>query len=288
MVMVFWMRTMKRLTALILMCLLVLTAGSKSVPAVSVQDSVENTSVKEIRQEDIQKVLVNYVTVSEPMVTAPGTQTVMVGIGDKQTKLEAVSLTYQNQETGQIYETDAAYILEDFVLFQMEYPDQSFKGNYHLESITYTADGNSITTSFAEMGIDAAFGVDQIAESEPDDVLLTDEEAEALAAEAEMTIVSLDEEGKPLSGGTLEEAMEQVGCETVSAAEGMASLRKGAKAGAKDVDATGMSSLVVVLDAGHGGSDPGAQANGVVEKTVNLKIAQYCKAELDEYAGIKV
>ena len=31
----------------------------------------------------------------------------------------------------------------------------------------------------------------------------------------------------------------------------------------------------VVIDAGHGGSDPGAVANGVNEKDLNLRISQY-------------
>ncbi len=46
---------------------------------------------------------------------------------------------------------------------------------------------------------------------------------------------------------------------------------------------------VIVLDAGHGGSDPGAGYNGLVEKDMNLKVALYCKAYLEEhYTGMVV
>lgn len=47
---------------------------------------------------------------------------------------------------------------------------------------------------------------------------------------------------------------------------------------------------VVVLDPGHGGYDTGAvnSQRGIVERDVNLKIAQYVKQYLEEYAGIKV
>ncbi len=45
---------------------------------------------------------------------------------------------------------------------------------------------------------------------------------------------------------------------------------------------------VVVLDPGHGGSDGGASANGLTEKNLTLKIAQYCKAELEAYGGVTV
>ncbi len=43
----------------------------------------------------------------------------------------------------------------------------------------------------------------------------------------------------------------------------------------------------VMLDPGHGGSDPGASGNGFNEKDLNLSIANYCKAYL-ESAGYTV
>ena len=62
-------------------------------------------------------------------------------------------------------------------------------------------------------------------------------------------------------------------------------------AGSNSADSTGKSKssdLIVVLDAGHGGYDSGAVGNGLYEKNLNLKIAKYCKAELEKYAGVKV
>ena len=45
--------------------------------------------------------------------------------------------------------------------------------------------------------------------------------------------------------------------------------------------------VVVVLDPGHGGSDPGAiSVISTYERDYNLKIAKYCKEELDKYKGI--
>ena len=38
----------------------------------------------------------------------------------------------------------------------------------------------------------------------------------------------------------------------------------------------------VVIDAGHGGSDPGSSANGIIEKDLTLKISKYIKKRFDE------
>lgn len=48
--------------------------------------------------------------------------------------------------------------------------------------------------------------------------------------------------------------------------------------------------LVIVLDPGHGGSDPGASNGrfGLKESDINYKIAIYAKQELERYEGVKV
>lgn len=263
------MRIKKKIMALALAFLMLFASGNYGVFA---------------SQAAHEAPLVYYLVVEEPVVSSPGTQTVMLGIGDGSLEIASAVLSYKNQATGEIFEAGAQEILGDFVLFQMEFPEGSQAGSYCLEGITYSAEEKVYETSFEEMGIDASFGVDELVESEPDDVLLTDEEVEALAAETEVSIVSLDENGNPASGETMEEALENAGCTAMD--DAIASVSRGAAK--ESVQTKGMRSLVVVLDAGHGGSDPGAQANGVVEKNANLKIAQYCKAELEEYAGITV
>lgn len=45
---------------------------------------------------------------------------------------------------------------------------------------------------------------------------------------------------------------------------------------------------VVVLDPGHDDTHTGAAANGISEKDINLKIAKYCKQELESYYGVQV
>lgn len=45
---------------------------------------------------------------------------------------------------------------------------------------------------------------------------------------------------------------------------------------------------VIVLDAGHGGTDSGAVGNGYQEKNLTLKIAKAVKTELEKYSHVKV
>jgi N-acetylmuramoyl-L-alanine amidase len=46
--------------------------------------------------------------------------------------------------------------------------------------------------------------------------------------------------------------------------------------------------MKIVLDAGHGGHDPGAVANGLREKDLTLKIVKQIGCMLDDYEGVEV
>lgn len=46
--------------------------------------------------------------------------------------------------------------------------------------------------------------------------------------------------------------------------------------------------LVIVIDPGHGGNDPGAVKNGLVEKDLNLAVAHYLREELLQYPYVEV
>ena len=235
----------------------------------------EETEKKARGAEEIG--LVNFLVVSEPMVNTPGTQRIMTSIGDGSSKVESAVLTYENKETGKTYEAESKEILDDFVLFEMDFPKDSQTGTYQLKELTYTMEGLTTTTAFAKMGIDASFGVNEVADTKPDDVLLTDEELSALTESVEANVVTLDENTDAEDIG---EALKQAGCDAGALQESAARV--------KGASSKGMSSLIVVLDPGHGGSDGGATGNGLVEKNLNLKIGQYCKEELEKYAGVKV
>ena len=58
--------------------------------------------------------------------------------------------------------------------------------------------------------------------------------------------------------------------------------------GLEDAAGAGTPRFTITLDAGHGGWDSGAIGNGLQEKILTLKIAQYCREELEQYEGVKV
>lgn len=56
----------------------------------------------------------------------------------------------------------------------------------------------------------------------------------------------------------------------------------------KPMDPKDIYDKVLILDAGHGGKDPGTSGNGVKEKDVNLKVSNYLKEYIEENSDIKV
>lgn len=44
----------------------------------------------------------------------------------------------------------------------------------------------------------------------------------------------------------------------------------------------------IVIDAGHGGFDAGANANGIYEKEINLKVAEFLKEYIEQSGGIAI
>ena len=128
------MNKFKRVTAWLLVCFLTIAAGHLNVLAVDGTNEAQ--------------ALVNYLMVEEPVLTAPGTQRVMIGIGDEDTVIDTATLSYRSGNTGQVYETEAAEILEGFVLFEMEFKDESLKDTYQLEQISYTVGGETMTPTF--------------------------------------------------------------------------------------------------------------------------------------------
>ena len=217
----------------------------------------------------------NYLVVGSPVVCTPGSQFVLADVGDGTEKLSDAVLTYVNVETGTSYEVTADTVDEGSLLFNMEFDDTQPSGEYEVTTIEVVADGEKRIVRMVDTGIEAKFGINTDVDSEAD-AYVVDEQAEQDAEEAcgEDGITVLDAEGQEMTFDSLTEALQEA--DDSVADSGIAT------------QSTANPNLVVVLDPGHGGSDPGACKYGLREADLTLKIAQYCKSKLEEYSHVEV
>lgn len=219
------------------------------------QEPAQKTTVHE-------KIRVDYLVTESSYISAPGTQRVVVGVGEDGDVVETAALTYLNEETQERFTVPMERAEGGAILFSMDFAEGQ-SGTYFLESLEYTMNGVVHSGSFQESGIETRFGVDKEVETDPDAVIVDEEE---IAAE----IVTVDENGQVSSQNSIAEAIDEAQN----------------KIGTFEKRASG--NVVVVLDPGHDNTHAGAQHNGLSEETLNLKIAKYCKAALEQYAGVTV
>ena len=96
---------------------------------------------------------------------------------------------------------------------------------------------------------------------------------------------ALGEDGRITQENTVEEALAEATGEDTAA--GIAATAFSLDNGESRV-ASSASKIVIALDPGHGGSDPGAVGYGLKEKDLNWKIAQACKSKLESYGRYEV
>ena len=247
----------------------------------SAQDSQPAEVTESMQEEQNVSPELQYVYVDKSYVAMPERQKILVSFGENTSLSDAV-LVYSREGSGESQEVQASELQESSVLFQMDYVEESQAGVYQLLAVRMTVNGEEYELDFQEAGIDSRFGVNRECETEPDAVV--EEIAEGAQStgnkENDVTFVTVDSEGNLEEKGTVEEVLSEASerVATVSTSSEQAALA--ARAVTHD--------LVVVLDPGHGGGDPGAGGNGANEKDLTLKIAKYCKNALEEYCGVTV
>lgn len=240
------------------------------------QQEGKSLTEDEQKPEEIMALL-NYLVVESQYLAAPGIQNIVAEFGDENTSVQSATLKYRNNITGEENQIDAQQILGNLVQFSIEH-NQDAQAEIQIVSVTYKVNDVEATLNFADVGMDIRYGVNQEIETVPDDVIVDEETAEAQQTESPLDIVATDENGNVLSGNSIQDILEQ-----------QESLKVNTRSSAAGLNAVGASgNLVVVLDPGHDDTHKGANRNGIAEETAVLKIAQYCKAELEQYQGVTV
>ena len=227
------------------------------------EDQIEENSVDEIEKE----YLIEYLMLSQSNVQINEKQQIVVGIGGGET-IENATLVYSLIGSEEEFQQEFTDKNEDALLFVIPFEDVSQTGIYQLDSLMFQVEGKTYTEYFAEAEIEACFGMDQEIEIKADAMV---DEGLDKAIETEAEIIRIDENGEPVSEVSLEEAIANINEEYST----VFNLEKGGE-------------VIVVLDPGHDNTHAGAQANGLGEEDLNIKIAKYCKEELESYQGVKV
>ena len=269
-------------------------SGALAADENQVQESVSQTEAASAEQLEVQSEAeggevqtqemsvpqLQYLYIDTPYLMTPDTQKIMVSFQDE-VELESVSMVYENVETAEQYEVWAGEIQDATAVFSIDYLENSTAGSYHLLKVRTVSDGVTNEIDLGEAGIDSRFGVNQECDTQPDAVV--EEESTSSSARTvnepgnPVNFLTYDEEGELVESESVEEAVEEAKTDVPAVASRVAETSE--KAG----------NLIVVIDPGHGGYDPGAVGvNGAKEKDLTLKIAKYCKEELEKYGGVTV
>ena len=222
---------------------------------------------------------VQYIYVESPYLIPPASQKIAVSFQEGLEPSAAV-LVYENETTGEQFTSQASETDGEAVMFTMDYSEDSQAATYHLLKVTVEVAGVSYDIDLNDIGIDSRYGVNQECVTEPDAVVEEDSASGRSSDQpgVSATFMTFDDEGNLVENASAEDAIADASADVTGNSKARSAART-----------TKAENLVVVLDPGHGGTDAGAVGvNGAYEKNLTLKIAQYCKAELEQYSGVTV
>ena len=200
---------------------------------------------------------IDFVYIDSQEVVIGTTEYVVVSFNEKIDSAYALTLLVEREGDGKILEFTSTKVVDDAALFELSFDDES-TGVYSLISVCFQDGSNAERTIALDSDENHGSFVVKPAGSGPD---LRD-------SGIETNVYGLDDDGSIINKDGLGDAT------PISPLSLNSSNRTG--------------DFVIVLDAGHGGSDSGAVGNGIKESDINLKIARYCKEELEKYYGVKV
>ena len=240
-------------------------------PEVQNAEEEQNNNVMMDKQKALE-----YIYIDEQTVNIPEEQNIMVVFADTEVKLESAVLHGYLVENNTTFDIAASKVIDNTVLFTQSYTDTAEVGTYKLDSVSYKIQGQEqeINISLEEQEITAEYTVTAEAEQE--------NETKDTENVPEVTVYSIDDNGNTVeqSGATddIENSVETVLSAVDESVNENESRARTGRAREK----------VIVICAGHDASHPGATGSGLNEEQLTFKVAQYCKAELEQYSGVKV
>jgi len=246
--------------------------------------------------EKIDAVALNadYLSVESKILKPDSSQVIRVGLGADLTKISEVSLKYQLEGSTKELTQDSDNIENGYITFSYDIGSDTASGKYSLDSLELKSKDGTVLNNVDLQKFGASYSV--VAQGTQASSAEEKKTADAASSSALDT-----SEGTAASSGSSSAVVSVDKNNTITAADIGAAIESSKKAmqdetgtspnqASKDVNTVNAASsnVVIVLDPGHGGTETGAVANGLVEKDLNLKIAQYAKEELEKYDGVTV
>ena len=215
--------------------------------------AAENDQLEETVTERME-----FLYIESKELVAPGTQNIVVSWKEAIDDIQNMVLVYENEQ-GKTFTLKESRRNDESIVFTKDFA-ASEAGTYKIKGVKYFIGNEEKYFDFDDVEIAASFKVVKGQTIEDDAIAKVEVE----------------------SDGTVDK--KEVHAEIKDA---VTSTDAAPKAQTKARRAKS-SNIVVVLDPGHGGSDSGATRGSVYEKNINFKVAQYCKAELEQYCGVTV
>ena len=213
----------------------------------------------------------HYIYIESPYLQTPGIQRIVFSFENAFENYEGISITVMNTE-GVQEDWALSRNVDNLYLFEKEFDDETSTGVYEVISFNVERNGAVERIDADAIETEAQFGVNQEYQG-IEELAPIDEEQAAEAADVDASVVTIDENGVTEAQDSIASALEEAGASTPSTFS----------------DISGRSgNIVVALDPGHDSTHAGASAFGLREEDLTLKIANYCKEELETYAGVSV
>lgn len=269
-------RITKSLFVLMLSCAMSFSIVANSLPIMA--DEVEETTqendtnttetvvedepevVEDTTEASLDEVLgdssmMEYFLVDSPVVSSQETENFVLSLNNTE-GYSNFRITIQ-KEDGTTFDLESSEQVGNLVKFSNVF---SNKGEYQVTSLHYEYNGQTYYLNFSDLEMDIKFGVDQ--EYVGYDETLPDLTQDSQEQEGVIQVTDVNKAEEEIANGMASDAS-------------IMSIDEFSRA------ATG--GMTICLDPGHGGSDSGANAFGQKESALTLKIANYCKEELEKY-----
>lgn len=249
------------------------------------EQTSEDTSTEEGTQEEVNQEedttsnpvnekqlgdssMLEYFLVDNPTLTSGSAENFVLSMNDANGYSD-FSITVQKTD-GTTFDLEASEQVDKLVKFTKDF-SAADKGEYSVTTLHYSYNGEKYYLNFSDLGMDVKFGVDQeyagYDETLPDmtqDIVEDDELNNAV-----IQVTNLNDASEEVADGIMASDPEAA----------MALIDEDS-----DIATQANEGVTICLDPGHGGNDSGAiGVNNVYEKNLTLKIAQYCKQELEKY-----